>query len=339
MKAIKIAGILLLALIVLVLVLNALAPKTFEMERSIVIDAPRETVFPYVQYLEQQSRWSPWSRLDPNMKTTLTGIDGTVGAASAWEGNKDVGKGSQTISLVQPYERVETQMQFIEPFESTAEAWLQLKDADNKATEVTWGFRSPMPFPFNIFGMIMGMEKEMDAQYTQGLADLKALVEKEAAAAPALKVMESTAATPRYYVGIRETVAMPQLAERMALHFPKIAQALQAAGIELDGMPSGLYFTWDEAAQTTDFAAAFPVKSKVEIKGFTTFEMPAGTRLSVDYYGPYEKIAPAHEAIDAYIQRNKWQHGAMAVEEYVTDPGMEPNPAKWLTKVTYPVSK
>ncbi|HRJ13701.1 MAG TPA: GyrI-like domain-containing protein, partial [Saprospiraceae bacterium] len=119
----------------------------------------------------------------------------------------------------------------------------------------------------------------------------------------------------------------------------KIAQALQAAGIELDGMPSGLYFTWDEAAQTTDFAAAFPVKSKVEIKGFTTVEMPAGTRLSVDYYGPYEKIAPAHEAIDAYIQRNKWQHGAMAVEEYVTDPGMEPNPAKWLTKVTYPVSK
>ena len=339
MKLLKIGGIAVLALVAIVLIINALAPKIFEMERSIVINAPRETVFPYVQYLEQQSRWSPWNKLDPNMKTVLTGTDGTVGASSAWDGNKDVGKGSQTISLVQPNDRVETQMQFITPFESTAEAWIQLKDAANNSTEVAWGFRSPMPFPFNIFGLIMGMEKEMDAQYTQGLADLKALVEKEATAAPALKVTESNAATPRYYLGIRETVAIPQLAERMALHFPKIAQAFQAAGIELDGMPSGLYFTWDEAAQTTDFAAAFPVKSKAELKGFTTFELPAGTRLSVDYYGPYDKIAPAHETLDTHVQRNKWQQGAPVVEEYITDPGLEPNPAKWLTRVIYPVSK
>lgn len=339
MKPLKIAGILLLALVAIVLVMNALAPKVFELERSIVIDAPRSTVFPYAQYLEQQSRWSPWSQLDPNMKTTLTGIDGTVGAASAWEGNKDVGTGAQTLILVQPNERVETQLQFIEPFESTADAWIALKDAEGDATEVTWGFRSPMPFPSNIFGMIMGMKKQMDKDYTGGLKNLKALVEKEAAAAPALKVTESTATAPRYYVGIRETVAIPQLSERMALHFPKVAQALAAAGIELDGMPSGLYFSWDEAAQTTDFAAAMPVKSKVEVKGFTTFELPAGTRLSVDYYGPYEKIAPAHEAIDAYIQRKQWQQGAPVVEEYITDPGQEPNPAKWLTRVTYPVNR
>lgn len=339
MKAIKIAGILLLALIAVVLILNAIAPKTFEMERSIVIDAPRETVFPYAQYLEQQSLWSPWSQLDPNMKTTLTGIDGTVGAVWGWEGNKDVGKGSQTLSVVQPYELVETKLQFIEPFESSAEAWITLKDAKGNTTEVTWGFRSPMPFPFNIFGMIMGMEKQMDKDYTNGLNSLKSLVEKEAATAPALKVTESTAATPRYYVGLRETVAIPQLTERLALHLPKVVQALAAAGVELDGAPSGIYFTWDETTQTTDFAAAFPVKSKVELKGFSTFEVPAGTRLSVDYYGPYEKIAPAHEAIDAYIHRNKWQPGAMAIEEYITDPGLEPNPAKWLTKVMYPVSR
>lgn len=338
MKALKITGIIALALAALVFVLNLFASKSFDMERSIVINAPKEAVFSHVQYLEKHDAWSPWREYDPDMKTVLTGTDGTVGATSSWDGNDDVGKGSQTLTKVQPYDLVEAKLVFLEPFESSADAYFILSDAGNGATKVTWGFRSPMPFPFNIMGLFMNMEKEIGADYEKGLAKLKALVEKQSAPI-AYEVKESQSATPAYYIGIRETVPMDKLTERMSEHFPKLVAAIQAAGIEMAGMPSGLYFTWDEAKQETDFAAAIPVKTNAALKGFTTFEYPAGTTLSVDYYGLYDKIGPAHEAIDAHIQRHNWKQGPMVVEEYISDPGEQPDPAKWLTRVMYPVTK
>jgi effector-binding domain-containing protein len=105
----------------------------------------------------------------------------------------------------------------------------------------------------------------------------------------------------------------------------------------MDGMPCGLYYVWDEAGKKTDMAFAIPVKTKAEIPGFLTIELPAGMVLTVDYYGPYEGVGAAHGAIDAYAKANGLKAGAPAVEQYVTDPETEPDPKKWLTKVTYPL--
>ncbi len=176
MKALKITGLAVLALLVLVLVLGLIAPKSFSLERSITINASKQAIFPYVQYLEKQDSWSPWREMDPDMKTSLTGTDGTVGAVSAWEGEM-AGKGSQTLTLIQPFDRVETKVNFITPFESSADAFFELKDAGSGATQVLWGFRSPMPFPFNIMGLFMDMEKSVGADYEKGLSKLKAMVE------------------------------------------------------------------------------------------------------------------------------------------------------------------
>jgi effector-binding domain-containing protein len=39
--------------------------------------------------------------------------------------------------------------------------------------------------------------------------------------------------------------------------------------------------------------------------------------------------------MDDYLKANKLKAGAPVIEEYVTDPGTEPDESKWLTKIYY----
>ena len=67
-----------------------------------------EKVWPHVHKLSTMDDWSPWMSKDPEVKRTLTGTDGTVGAKMAWVSKvKNVGEGSQTIVSMKEHERIE----------------------------------------------------------------------------------------------------------------------------------------------------------------------------------------------------------------------------------------
>ena len=89
MKALKIIGMIVGAIIVLVVVLHLIAPSDFHAQRSITIDAPKEVVFANVKYWQKWQAWSPWAEQDSSMKVTVSGKDGTVGAVYQWEGDPD----------------------------------------------------------------------------------------------------------------------------------------------------------------------------------------------------------------------------------------------------------
>jgi hypothetical protein len=59
----------------------------------------------------------------------------------------------------------------------------------------------------------------------------------------------------------------------------------------------------------------------------------------VDHWhvGPYERLGETHTRIQEYLDEHGLTQRAAAWEEYWTDPGMEPDPAKWRTKVVWPV--
>ena len=52
------------AIIVLIILLAAIAPKSYNVSRSIVIDKPKEIVFPYLKMVKNQDHWSPWKKKD-----------------------------------------------------------------------------------------------------------------------------------------------------------------------------------------------------------------------------------------------------------------------------------
>lgn len=128
-----------IAIVVLIAILGIIAPSSFDISRSIVIQKPLPEVFQYLKLIKNQDNWSPWNEKDPNMKKTFTGTDGEIGFISAWVGNKDVGEGEQEISRIVENEVVESKLRFFKPWKSESDAYLKVEEA-NEGTKVTWGF-------------------------------------------------------------------------------------------------------------------------------------------------------------------------------------------------------
>ncbi len=167
-----------LGLIALVLVAALIMPKEYAVEREIVINKPKAEVYDYLEALKNQSNWSVWARLDPNMKMDYKGTDRTVGFTYFWEGNDEEGKGEQEITKIVKGERIDTQLRFLKPFESTSEAHMITESVGANQTKVKWGFVGVMPYPMNAMLPFMGMDKMVGKDFAQGLANLKEILEK-----------------------------------------------------------------------------------------------------------------------------------------------------------------
>jgi len=165
-------------IILLILILAVIAPKSYNVSRSIEIAKLRSEVFENLRFLKNHDAWSPWSKKDPNMERKFTGTDGEVGAMSYWNGNKEVGEGEQEITKIVDGERIESELRFFKPWKSTSDAYLVTEDAGKGSTKVTWGFSGKNKFPMRIFMLFMNMDKAVGRDFEEGLASLKVLLER-----------------------------------------------------------------------------------------------------------------------------------------------------------------
>lgn len=174
----------LVALVVILIGVVAIAsfatPTDFRVEREATINKPKSEVYNYIKFLKNQNEWGPWFKKEPTMKQEFRGTDGTVGFVSYWNGtNEQVGEGEQEIKRLVENERVDTELRFKRPFESKADAFMILESAGNDQTKAKWGFTGSMPRPFNVFMLVMDMDKEVGKDFGDGLANLKAIMEKQ----------------------------------------------------------------------------------------------------------------------------------------------------------------
>jgi len=184
MKFIKGFFIFFFVVILLALIAGLFMKKDFHVERSVVVAKPVDEVFEYVKYLKNQDNYSYWAKLDPQMKKTYTGDDGTVGFVSAWEGNKDVGKGEQKITGITDNERIEYELHFIEPVEMTNTSYMTTTGEGPSSTRVTWALDGKMNYPMNVMMPFMSMDKMLGDQLRAGLTGLKSLMEQMPVAPP-----------------------------------------------------------------------------------------------------------------------------------------------------------
>jgi len=161
-----------------VILLTLIAPKTYDVSRTIEISRPKQEVFDYLRSLKKMDEWSPWAKKDPNMEKKFTGTDGEVGCVSYWNGNKDVGEGEQEIKKIVDGERIESELRFLKPWKSTSDCYTAVTDADSGNTKVTWGFAGRNKFPMNIMALFISMDKMVGKDFEEGLGTLKTVLEK-----------------------------------------------------------------------------------------------------------------------------------------------------------------
>ena len=174
MKALKYIFGVVIGIIVLVLVIAALSPKDYAVEREITINKPLPEVFNYIKYLKNQDNYSLDAHMDPYMKNTFRGTDGEVGFVSAWESeNEDVGKGEQEIMSIDEGNKINFELRFMEPFEATDNAYMITEAVAPTITKVKWGFYGSMDYPMNLMLLFMDMEGILGADLKEGLENLK----------------------------------------------------------------------------------------------------------------------------------------------------------------------
>ena len=163
-------------LILLVLIVAAFQPDDLRVERQATIAAPAAVVFAKVNDFTQWPSWSPWEKLDPNMKRTLSGPTSGKGAIYAWTGNSDVGEGRMTITDSRPGELVRIHLEFIKPFAATNTTDFAFKPEGGQ-TAVTWTMTGKNNYMSKLFGLFMNMDKMIGGDFERGLAQLKAVSE------------------------------------------------------------------------------------------------------------------------------------------------------------------
>jgi len=166
------------AVVVIFLAVVALQPSDFRIERSATMAAPAPAVFAQVNDLRSWQAWSPWEKIDPQLKRTYEGPQAGTGAAYAWAGNQDVGEGRMTITESRPGERILINLEFFKPFAATNTAEFSFKPAGDD-TAVTWSMTGKNNFLSKAICLFVNMDRMVGGMFEQGLQQMKSVVESK----------------------------------------------------------------------------------------------------------------------------------------------------------------
>ena len=173
----KIIGIGVVVVIAGILIMAAMQPDTFKIERKSAIKAPPEKVFAFINDFRRWAEWSPWEKKDPAMKRIFGTNSAGKGATYGWEGNKDVGVGNMEIAESTPPSKLTIKLNFEKPFKANNVVNFTVIPAAD-GSEVTWSMEGQNNFVAKIMCLFMNMDKMVGPDFEAGLANLKAAAEK-----------------------------------------------------------------------------------------------------------------------------------------------------------------
>ncbi len=174
---IKTIAIVIVVVIAAILIFAATKPETFTVQRAASIKAPPEKIFAVLDDFHNWGVWSPWEKMDPDMKRTFSGAANGKGAVYEWQGNSKVGQGRMEITDATAPSQVTIKLDFIKPFEGHNVAEFVLQPSGD-ATNVTWTMRGPSPYMAKVMSVFCNMDSMIGKDFEAGLANLKAATEK-----------------------------------------------------------------------------------------------------------------------------------------------------------------
>ncbi len=334
MKFLKLAASFLVCVVIVTMVLSWLTPVKQTADRSVTIQAPAADVFKRISRLEYFTQFAVWCKSDTAARYQFSGIDGTTGASTEWQGDPFLsGEGKMTITAVDPGKSITQSIEFISPKKRKAISVFTLSEA-NGVTTVTWHFEIPTPRPWNIFNLFSSLDKEMGNDFETSLNTLRDMVQSTPGLTPlkefAVQEVDLPAAT---YLQVKQQIRKDDISTFCAQHFPLLKNELIRSNLPV-GINTGIIYTWEPGA-VAEFATGIkvPEGTKTQNHIMQVYELPAAKALQVSYFGNYGKEADAYASIDKYIADKKLKRLFPALEEYVRGPVNETDTLKWETRI------
>ena len=171
-----VAAIIILAIVGL-LAYAATLSNSFQVKRSLRINASADKIFPLINNMRGMNTWNPFLEADPDIKITYTGPDSGKGARYEWTGNNKVGQGSLEVTDATAPSQVTLKLDMWKPLEGHNTVVFTLVPG-GAGTDVTWAMSGERPFIGKVMGVICNMDRMVGGQFEKGLAKLKAIAEK-----------------------------------------------------------------------------------------------------------------------------------------------------------------
>ena len=170
--------LIILGILVLLVVLASLTSDTYSIHATIIINRPSHIVYDFVKYLKHADRYNKWTMLDPNIKRSFIGSDGTVGFVSYWDSEvKQIGKGEQEITGVDEGRRVDYEIRFEKPFQNTASAHISTSPVSESKTEVKWVFGGKRNIVLKMIHLVFNLPTMLQKDLTESLHNMKRVLE------------------------------------------------------------------------------------------------------------------------------------------------------------------
>ena len=172
MKYLKTILITAVCVVILVGAIGFIMPRHVAIERTRSIKAPRAAISAQIADLRNWEQWSPWHKMDPNMKIEYSNPSSGPGAHDSWTSDK-VGNGTMTLTAVTT-DSIAQSMDFGMGLPASAAFYLM---SEGEATTVRWTGHFDMgPNPYkHVMGAMM--DKMVGDDYAKGLDNLAATVE------------------------------------------------------------------------------------------------------------------------------------------------------------------
>lgn len=159
-------------------IIAALKPEEYLIERGVTINAKPEAVFPFIVNTKKTDVWMPWKDTDPDVQMIYSGPEEGVGAISSWESPGQMGTGKAEVVSVIPNQSVKTKITYTKPMDMNQDSEFILTPMGEN-TLMTWKVSGKQPFIARLICTLtfMNIDKYVGGMFEKGLNNLKLTVE------------------------------------------------------------------------------------------------------------------------------------------------------------------
>ncbi|NNL96641.1 MAG: AraC family transcriptional regulator [Acidimicrobiia bacterium] len=136
---------------------------------------------------------------------------------------------------------------------------------------------------------------------------------------------------------VRGTIKLEDIPTFLGRAYHMVDSQIRDSGAHVVGEPFARYRCLDGEYREFEVEAGVPVVLAVSGHGGVEASvLPAGPAAVTVHTGPYERMEPAYDALNAWLDEHGGNADGPAWEVYHTDPNAQPDPATWRTEIVQP---
>lgn len=345
MKFLKYLLLLILVVVVAGAVYFGAQDGKFDVAATKDLNIPQQLAFQTAEDYQTWNKWGPWMKLDPEVQMNYGDTVSGMGASYSWTSEvPEVGNGRmKTVGLAEN-ESLDQKITFESPLgDSENDVYWRFEPGPDNTTRVTWGMKGEFGLMEKVFMAFQSVpfEESMKTMYEEGLTNLENHVQEQMKAFNVSfdGIVEYGGG---YYLYLTASSDKAGLSAKMGPMLGKVGAYMQSNGLTPSGMPFTLYHQENEDNGQMIFSTAMPIKEKVitapESEVLCGY-IPPLTAIKVTLKGNYDHLEAAYDNALAYIEEKALELDPEnpKFEIYTTDPGLEPNPSKWITEIYIPI--